>query len=333
MLFAGYWFIRDSEEPDRRSVVKGLGVQLQRWIVGLLVTSLLAGLATGLFAAYHFHRVAPFGLLANLLAVPVFSFIVMPSGFLGMVLMPFGYEALAFKLMAWGIEAVVAIADWVSASASPFGTIGMLENVGFLMLALCLLLVSVMKSQLRLFLIPLSVLGFMFLKHDRPPDILIAEDGKTILVRGIDGEILVSGARAGKFELSVWERALGIVPANVEGKRQWQNNTACDEYGCVIHAPDILIAHVKHPAGFYEDCRRADLIVTELSAPNFCRENTLVVDRAQLKSSGAHTLYVHWNAGNSNARFQIETAVPALRRPWHRHYPAPKNRDKARILD
>src|SRR5262249_41157654 len=37
-------------------------------IVSLLLASLIAGLATTPYAAYHFHRLAPFGVVANLLA-------------------------------------------------------------------------------------------------------------------------------------------------------------------------------------------------------------------------------------------------------------------------
>ena len=50
-----------------------LGARIALWggreIAGLLLVSLVAGLATTLYAAYHFHRLAPYGSLANLLAM------------------------------------------------------------------------------------------------------------------------------------------------------------------------------------------------------------------------------------------------------------------------
>ncbi len=39
----------------------------------LVIASLVAGLATTPYAAFHFHRIAPYGVLANLLAMPVVS--------------------------------------------------------------------------------------------------------------------------------------------------------------------------------------------------------------------------------------------------------------------
>ena len=58
----------------------------------LILASLVAGLATTPYAAYHFHRLAPYGVLANLLAMPVVSVWVMPMGMLGVVAMPFGFD-------------------------------------------------------------------------------------------------------------------------------------------------------------------------------------------------------------------------------------------------
>ena len=66
---------------------RSLGARVALWggreIAGLILASLVAGLATTPYAAYHFHRLAPYGVLANLLAMPVVSAWVMPMGILG----------------------------------------------------------------------------------------------------------------------------------------------------------------------------------------------------------------------------------------------------------
>ena len=55
-----------------------------REIMMLVLASLVAGLATTPYAAFHFHRVTPYGVLANLAAMPVVSALVMPAGLLGL---------------------------------------------------------------------------------------------------------------------------------------------------------------------------------------------------------------------------------------------------------
>ena len=71
----------------------------------------IAGLATLPYAAYHFHRVTPYGVVANLLAMPVVSAIVMPAGLLGLVAVPFGFDGVFWRIMELGIEWMMAVAQ------------------------------------------------------------------------------------------------------------------------------------------------------------------------------------------------------------------------------
>ena len=89
--------------PWRAEADTSLGARVALWggreIAGLILASLVAGLATTPYAAFHFHRLAPYGVLANLLAMPVVSAVVMPMGILGVLAMPFGFDALFWQLM------------------------------------------------------------------------------------------------------------------------------------------------------------------------------------------------------------------------------------------
>src|SRR6201989_787025 len=78
-----------------------------RELVTLALASLVAGLATTPYAAFHFHRITPYGVLANLAAMPVVSAVVMPAGILGLVAMPFGLDGVFWWLMGLGIDWVV----------------------------------------------------------------------------------------------------------------------------------------------------------------------------------------------------------------------------------
>src|SRR3982074_1293423 len=83
-----------------------------REIAMLALASLVAGLATTPYAAFHFHRVTPYGELANLAAMPVVSALVMPAGLLGLVAMPFGFDGVVWALMGGGRHWVIAGAAW-----------------------------------------------------------------------------------------------------------------------------------------------------------------------------------------------------------------------------
>ena len=134
-LVAGYqqglpWMTAGAETP--------LGARIALWggreIVGLVVVSLLAGTATMPYAAYHFHRLAPYGVLANLLAMPVVSIWVMPAGIVGLVAMPFGLDGHCWRLMGEGIGWMIAVALWVTSLP---GAVGRMAAFGTGPLLLC----------------------------------------------------------------------------------------------------------------------------------------------------------------------------------------------------
>jgi competence protein ComEC len=79
-------------------------------LIGACVTSLAASLAVDPIGAYHFHRIAAYSILGNIIAMPVISFVVMPMALLTLLAMPFGLEAGPLLAMGWGIESMVAIA-------------------------------------------------------------------------------------------------------------------------------------------------------------------------------------------------------------------------------
>src|SRR5438105_13279096 len=86
-----------------------------REIATLVLASLVAGLSTTPYAAFHFHRVTPYGVLANLAAMPVVSALVMPAGLLGLVAMPFGFDGVFWWSMGIGIGWMIAVTQWVAA--------------------------------------------------------------------------------------------------------------------------------------------------------------------------------------------------------------------------
>ena len=74
------------------------------------VTTLVASAATTPFAAFHFQTIPTYGVLANLVAVPLTTFLVMPAGMIGLLLMPLGLEGPLFHAMGLGCEAVLRTA-------------------------------------------------------------------------------------------------------------------------------------------------------------------------------------------------------------------------------
>ena len=93
---------RANADTSRGRAPRAVGRARGLWARSL--ASFVAGLATTPYASFHFHRAAPYGVIANLLAMPVVSAEVMPMGILGVLAMPFGFDAVFWKLMGAGID-------------------------------------------------------------------------------------------------------------------------------------------------------------------------------------------------------------------------------------
>lgn len=217
-LVAGYsaWSRRQGEEkgnPARQSLMLRSTLAVWHLAAGIFVTSLIGGLSTAIFSIEHFHRMTTYGLVANLAAMPIVSFVVMPFGLVGMLLMPFGLDGPFLKVMGLGLEAVIHVAKVVAGWGGDV-VIGRqhpwflgLATLGFLALVLP-------RTWLRLLGLPL-LLGAVVLSWNTssllPPDLMVAEDGS--LAALVSGESVASNrARPPNFIYAQWWRALSLPP-------------------------------------------------------------------------------------------------------------------------
>jgi competence protein ComEC len=109
-----FWQPKALVEPGARNIPAPVRVmaKLGRGVIGVAAASLAAGLATAPFTLYHFHTVSFTGLVANMLAVPLASFWIMPFGVLALLLMPLGLAKLPLVAMGMGLGWMQDIAIW-----------------------------------------------------------------------------------------------------------------------------------------------------------------------------------------------------------------------------
>ena len=186
-----------------------LGARVALWggreIAALLLASLVAGLATTPYAAYHFHRLAPYGVLANLLAMPIVSIWVMPAGLLALLALPFGFDAPLWRLMGGGIAWMIEVALFV---ASLPGAVGRIAAFGTGPLLLCtagLVVLGLLRSPLRWSGAALVAASALWAMRAPLPDVLIADRGDVVAVRNAQGKLAVMrGGGGDAFAVREW---------------------------------------------------------------------------------------------------------------------------------
>jgi len=98
--------------------------------------------------------------------------------------------------------------------------------------------------------------------------------------------------RAGTFTAEQWLRADGDARKAAEAVAPGAapataDATHCDRIGCVVPMREgRTAAFVQDRRGFTEDCRRATIVVSPLTAPPGCKA-ALVIDRVLLAERGA----------------------------------------------
>src|SRR6201988_2831391 len=120
-----------------------------REVAMLLLASLVAGLAATPYAAFHFHRITPYGVLANLAAMPVVSALVMPAGILGVLAILFGLDAIFWKLMGVGIDWMIAVTRWVAALPGAIGRVTAFGTGPLMATTIGIILMGLLRTPLR----------------------------------------------------------------------------------------------------------------------------------------------------------------------------------------
>src|ERR1700726_1822565 len=160
-----------------------------REMMTLTLASLVAGLGTTPYAAFHFHRVTPYGVVANLLAMPVVSAVVMPAGLLGLAAMPFGLDGVFWRIMDVGIGWMIVVTQWVAALPGAIGRMAAFGIGPLVGASLGIILLGLLRAPLRwsgAAVLGLAVAWALALPQ---PDILISADGHNVGVRGKDGRL------------------------------------------------------------------------------------------------------------------------------------------------
>jgi competence protein ComEC len=279
-----------------------------REIVALTLASLIAGLATTPYAAFHFHRVTPYGVLANLAAMPVVSAVVMPAGMLGLVAMPFGFDGFFWWLMGIGIDWMIVVTEWVAALPGAIGRMAAFGTGPLIAASAGIILLGLLRTPLRWCGAAVLLLSVIWALAVAPPDILISGDGHQVGVRGRDGRLHLMKTTKDAFLLKEW-LAADADPRSA-GDASLPDGVSCDDAGCVAQMADgAYVALTLRPDALDDDCQRAALLVTARQTPPACAST--VISSERLRRQGAMALW------RTKGGFAVDAVKPrGVNRPW-----------------
>jgi competence protein ComEC len=279
-----------------------------REIMTLALASLVAGLATTPYAAFHFHRVTPYGVVANLAAMPVVSAVVMPAGLLGLLAMPFGLDGVFWQIMGWGIDWMIVVTEWVAGLPGAIGRMAAFGIGPLIAASAGIVLLGLLRTPLRWIGAAVLVVAVVWALAVPQPDILISGDGHNVGVRGRDGRLHLMRIAKDAFLVKEWLAA--DADPRQPADASLADGVSCDEAGCVTQLADGgFVALALRPDALSDDCERAALVVAARQAPPSCPSPVIEQDR--LRRQGAMTLR------RTRDGFAVDAVKPkGVDRPW-----------------
>ena len=156
-----------------------------KWLIGLALTSFVAGAATSPISAFHFHNIPRLGIFANLLAVPVTVFVVLPAIICALLLQPFGLDDLPLFVVGKGVEIVLAVGKWFGNQDNAIWIIPQGHSLVLLASVGIGLFVIIVQKKYLWAIIALMMVALIWRASERPY-ILVSSDAKFLGV--LEGE-------------------------------------------------------------------------------------------------------------------------------------------------
>jgi competence protein ComEC len=300
------WFVRREE---------GRGRRLLRGLASLLLTGVAVELALMPIGLFHFHKAGVYGALANIIAIPLTTFAIMPLEALALTLDLAGLGAPIWWLTAWLLRLLLWIAHLTASAPGAVAALPAMPGGAYALIAVGGLWIALWRSRVRwVGAVPFAT-GLTWTLLTAPPDLLVTGDGRHLAIRTTSGEMALLRDRAGDYTRSMLgensgaEEELALL-SEVSDAR-------CSADLCLVEtrAGDRRWRVVATRSGYLVPwremialCKMADVVVSDRRLPPGCAPRWLRLDRDTLARTGGVAITF------ANAR--VRTVRTGTAHPW-----------------
>lgn len=288
-------FIRRLTERRDESLAR----KAARAVGSLILTGVAIELVLTPIALFHFHKAGLYGALANVVAIPMTTFIIMPLEALALVFDVIGLGQPFWWLAGQGIAAILALAHSVSGLPGAVTMMPTMPIWAFAAFVAGALIFGLLTTNVRYCGVPLCAIGIIAMVTAPRPDILVTGDGKHLALVSADGDVALLRGRAGDFVRGmIFEKAGSFAEATpIE---DWPG-VQCTLDNCVITVTGatrswtLLATRTRTPIASMEmaaACKRVDIVVSDRWLPQSCRPKWIKADRRLLEQSGGLAFYL-----------------------------------------
>lgn len=300
----GYRVLKDwSQKTERFVWLKHVIV----YVVGIILSTVIATLATTPFIIYTFNNYTLQAVLGNLIGIPLVSLWIMPLAVLSLLSLVLGGIPFIFKIWGLGINILTKSAEYISHLPGAAIFIATPPSTFLALISFGGIWVCLWKLPWRwLGLIPIiGSIGLMFCDHHT--HLYIAGDGSVIAYR--QGKVLnVSSLGKGKFYYDQWSKELG----GIEIKKWQSENIILPSSLTLISDPYYQYSkEIQTLCAYSKDWIISNGYIWRICGNLVPKEK--IIDRYHLKKNGTYLIYLREKRDP-----RIVVLKEALeKRPWH----------------
>lgn len=290
--------------------------RLLRGIASLILTGIAIELILAPIALFHFHKTGLYGAMANVVAIPLTTFFIMPLEAIALLFDLMGLGAPFWWLAGQGVAIILAIAHKVSSLPGAVSMLPSMPNWAFGSIIAGTLIGGLVRSRFRLFgLLPFGV-GLIAMISAPRPDLLVTGDGKHLALVEADGKVALLRSGAGDYvrDMILENAGTNAEPIPIE---EWPG-VECSTDNCIfdikrgVRSWRVLATRTRYQVPSMEmaaACKRVDIVVSDRWLPWSCKPRWVKADRNMLEQSGGLAFYL------SQSRLDMVNANNA-HQPW-----------------
>jgi competence protein ComEC len=262
-----------------------------RSLGAMIVTSLAIEIALMPFALYHFHRAGLYGVAANLVAIPLTTFVIMPLEASALLLDSVGLGAPFWTLTGWSIDLLLAVAHAVADTPGASSVLPAMPRAAFGLIIGGGLWFCLWTRPWRRWGLAAIAAGILLTLAEPLPDLLVTADGKHLAIIDEQGTPWLLRDCAGDFVRDLMAENAGFDgdPPPLAAYRR----ARCSADSCVADLGDsgrTLLAlrstQRLDRAELTRACAAADIVVADRRLPRACRARWLTLDAPRLRQTG-----------------------------------------------
>ncbi|MET0363289.1 MAG: ComEC/Rec2 family competence protein, partial [Sphingobium sp.] len=287
-----------------------------RFLAGVFATGVAVEVVLMPIALYHFHKTGLLGSLANMVAIPLTEFVIMPAEAAALILDVVGAGAPAWWVVEQALRLLLAIAHGIAGQTAAVALTPAISPLAFALAMGGLFWTMLWRTDWRWAGLPVALIGVAGYALAPVPDVLVSSDGRHVAIRTDGDGMMLLRDRAGDYMRSQMAEQGGFggelgVLADWRGAR-------CSEDFCTVDMEAagrryrLLMTRSRLSVpwrNLMQSCAAADIVIADRRLPDGCRPRWLKLDRTELMRAGGAAIML----GSGQVR---RSRSPRDEHPW-----------------